>query len=246
MTPAACGAPDGASPDTAGGTGNSGINWSRRSPVGAGILTRVRSLVLARPFGSGVCASGLTSRTAARNASVSRSARASSPVDASLLPGGVRCLAMIVDPIAQGVQRYSIVRKARPASKGACLSILRGRDRGRFPLKQGGADAVGYAPNKEATTPHEGKSARSRRVGKALCWCATVVFDRAGGSVRWGVCGVARLVHSTHYGLRRAPCIRSRARIQWGGPGQTASHGYTALPTRLTRKTRTGSKAVQS
>src|SRR5258706_16208842 len=26
---------------------------------------------------------------------------------------------------------------------GACLSISRGRDRGRFPLRQGGADAVG-------------------------------------------------------------------------------------------------------
>jgi len=46
----------------------------------------------------------------------------------------------------------------------------------------------------------EGKSARSRRVGKER-----------------GVCGVARLVHSIHYGLRRAPCIRS-----------------LSLPTRLT------------
>src|SRR5712672_2872309 len=79
-------------------------------------------------------------------------------------------------------------------SIGACLSILRGRDRGRFPLRQGGADAVGYAPNKEATTPHEGKSARSRRVGKAVCPCATVVPWQANGSVRGGVCGVARLV----------------------------------------------------
>jgi len=26
---------------------------------------------------------------------------------------------------------------------GACLSIPRGRDRGRFPLRQGGADEVG-------------------------------------------------------------------------------------------------------
>src|SRR6266852_9032940 len=72
------------------------------------------------------------------------------------------------------------------------LSISRGRDRGRFPLRQGGADAVGYAPNKEATTPHEGKSARSRRVGKER-----------------GVCGVARLVRGNHHGRRRAPCIRS-------------------------------------
>src|SRR6202030_2184580 len=90
---------------------------------------------------------------------------------------------------------------------GACLSVSRGRDRGRFPLRQGGADAVGYAPNKEATTPHEGKSARSRRVGKER-----------------GVCGVARLVHSIHYGPRRAPCIRS-----------------LSLPTRLTRDTQTDS-----
>src|SRR6266403_844737 len=102
------------------------------------------------------------------------------------------------------------------------MSISRGRDRGRFPLRQGGADAVGWSPNKEATksagsrlerrerggptgrgagapstTPHEGKSARSRRVGRALCSSATIVFGRAGGSVRWGVCGVARLVRST-------------------------------------------------
>src|SRR5258708_5992862 len=95
---------------------------------------------------------------------------------------------------------------------GACLSILRGRDRGRFPLRRGGADAVGSIPNKEATTPHEGKSARSRRVGKER-----------------GVCGVARLVHSTHYGLRRAPCIRS-----------------LSLPTRLTRNTQTGAQSKES
>src|SRR6266849_1282393 len=75
---------------------------------------------------------------------------------------------------------------------GACLSISRGRDRGRFPLRQGGADAVGSIPNKEATTPHEGKSARSRRVGKER-----------------GVCGVARLARGTHHGRRRAHCIRS-------------------------------------
>src|SRR5216684_5419375 len=92
--------------------------------------------------------------------------------------------------------------------QGPCLSISRGRDRGRFPLRHGGADAVGYVPNKEATTPREGKSARSRRVGKER-----------------GVCGVARLVHSTYYGLRRAPCIRS-----------------LSLPTRLTGNTQTGSR----
>src|ERR1700674_2974244 len=90
-------------------------------------------------------------------------------------------------------------------SLGACLSIPRGRDRGRFPLRQGGADAVGCVPNKEATTPHEGKSARSRRGGKAIWSCATVGFNRAIGSESWGVCVVARLVHSIHYGLRRAP-----------------------------------------
>src|SRR6266481_7009438 len=65
-------------------------------------------------------------------------------------------------------------------------------------------------PNKEATTPHEGKSARSRRVGKER-----------------GVCGVARLVHSIHYGPRRAPCIRS-----------------LSLPTRLTWNTQTGSHSM--
>jgi hypothetical protein len=53
----------------------------------------------------------------------------------------------------------------------------------------------------------EAKSARSRRVGLVR-----------------GVCGVARLVRSTHYALRRAPCIRSLAR-----------------PTRLTLNTQTGS-----
>jgi hypothetical protein len=54
---------------------------------------------------------------------------------------------------------------------------------------------------------NEGKSARVRRVGRGR-----------------GVCGVARLVRSTHYGLRRAPCIRS-----------------LSLPTRLTQNTQTGS-----
>src|SRR5579859_4531492 len=79
---------------------------------------------------------------------------------------------------------------------GACLSIPRGRDRGRFPLRQGGADEVGWIPNKEATTPHEGKSARSRRVGKER-----------------GVCGVARLARGTTTGgaarLASAPLHRS-------------------------------------
>src|SRR5580700_1964629 len=79
----------------------------------------------------------------------------------------------------------SVLRNATMGREflGACLSISRGRDRGRFPLRQGGADAVGYAPNKEATTPHEGKSARSRRVGKER-----------------GVCGVARLARGTTTG----------------------------------------------
>src|ERR1035438_856670 len=109
--------------------------------------------------------------------------------------------------------------------KGACLSISRGRDRGRFPRKVGGADAVGSRPNEEATksagsqlerrerggpqgeaqgapstTPHEGKSARVRRVGKDLCSCATVGPWQATGSVRWGVCGVARLARGNHHG----------------------------------------------
>jgi len=39
---------------------------------------------------------------------------------------------------------------------------------------------------------NEGKSVRSRRVGRER-----------------GVCGVARLVRGAHHGLRRAPCIRS-------------------------------------
>jgi len=54
---------------------------------------------------------------------------------------------------------------------------------------------------------NEGKSVRSRRVG----------WER-------GVCGVARLVRSTHYARRRAPCIRSLSQ-----------------PTRLTQNTQTGS-----
>jgi hypothetical protein len=54
---------------------------------------------------------------------------------------------------------------------------------------------------------NEGKSARSLRVG----------WER-------GVCGVARLVRSIHYGRRRAPSIRSLSQ-----------------PTRLTRNTQTGS-----
>jgi hypothetical protein len=72
------------------------------------------------------------------------------------------------------------------------MHIPRGRDRGRFFLRQGGADDVGSIPNEEATTPHEGKSARSRRVGRER-----------------GVCGVARLVRGAHHEPRRAPCIRS-------------------------------------
>src|SRR5476651_1514133 len=80
-------------------------------------------------------------------------------------------------------------------SPGACLSIPRGRDRGRFRLRRGGADAVGSTPNKEATTMHEAKSARSLRVGLVR-----------------GVCGVARLGRSTRYVLRRAPCTRSLAK----------------------------------
>jgi len=68
--------------------------------------------------------------------------------------------------------------------------IPRGRDRGRFRFRRGGADAVGYIPNKEATTMHEAKSARSRRVG----------WERR-------VCGVARLGGGARHRLRRAPCI---------------------------------------
>lgn len=67
----------------------------------------------------------------------------------------------------------------------------RGRDRGGFCFRLGGADAVGLTPNKEATTTPKAQSARSRRVG----------------SVR-SVCGVAWLAHSINYGRRRAPSIR--------------------------------------
>jgi len=58
-------------------------------------------------------------------------------------------------------------------------------------LNRGGADAVGSRPNEEATTTSEGKSARSRRVGKER-----------------GVCGVAGLpVVSATAGAARL-CIR--------------------------------------
>jgi len=90
---------------------------------------------------------------------------------------------------------------------GAYLSTARGRDRGRFFLSRGGADAVGSRPNEEATTTNAGKFARSLWVGRQK-----------------GICGVARLVRSVHYALRRAPCIRSFSR-----------------PTRLTGHTEIGS-----
>src|SRR6202022_4034453 len=92
-------------------------------------------------------------------------------------------------------------RDDAPRSLGACLSIPRGRERGRFFLSRGGADAVGPSSNKEATTTNEEKSARSRRVGRER-----------------GVCGVARLVRGAHHGRRRAPCIRSLSlptRLTW-------------------------------
>jgi hypothetical protein len=74
---------------------------------------------------------------------------------------------------------------------GACLNIPRGLTQGGFRFSRGGADAVGLTPNKEATTMDDAKSATVRRVGRVR-----------------GVCGVARLGRSTHYGRRRAPCIR--------------------------------------
>src|SRR5258705_12081648 len=133
------------------------------------------------------------------------------------------------------------------------MSISRGRDRGRFPLRQGGADAVGWSPNREATksagsrlerrerggptgrgagapstTPHEGKSARSRRVGKAVCSCATVAPWPDNGSVRGGVCGVARLVHSTYYG--QAARLASAPRALSNGVGQVPLHRTDIRP----------------
>src|ERR1700730_9839111 len=65
--------------------------------------------------------------------------------------------------------RKSLASVVGDTNLGVCLSISRGGDRGRVSLRQGGADAVGSRPNEEPTTPHEGNSARSRRVGKALC-----------------------------------------------------------------------------
>ena len=62
--------------------------------------------------------------------------------------------------------------------------------------------------------------------------------------MRGGVCVVARHARGSHHGLRRAPCIRSPRTTQWRGPSPTASHGHTALPTRLTRNTQTGSRVA--
>jgi hypothetical protein len=87
----------------------------------------------------------------------------------------------------------------------------------------------------------EGKSARSRRVGRALCACATVVLDPAIGSVRWGVCGVARLVRGARHGRRRAPCIRAQVRMHAGSAERAVLSTALALPTRLTRNIQTGS-----
>src|SRR5450631_1374392 len=87
---------------------------------------------------------------------------------------------------------YHLTARLGTRALGACLSNPRGRERGIFPLRRGGADEVGSRPNEEVTTTPEGKSARSLRVG----W-------------QKGVCGVARLVRSAHYEARRAPCIRS-------------------------------------
>src|SRR5258707_6975769 len=88
----------------------------------------------------------------------------------------------------------TLKNEANRSIVGACLSIQRDRDRGRFRFRRGGADAVGLDPNEEATTMHEAKSARSRRAGSER-----------------GVCGVARLGRGARHGLRRAPCIRCLA-----------------------------------
>jgi len=87
----------------------------------------------------------------------------------------------------------------------------------------------------------EAKSARSLRVGWGLYLAKWLSEAQAVGSVRWGVCGVARLGRSIHYVLRRAPCIRSRSRIQCSGPSSTAAHDLRSQPTRLTQNTQTGS-----
>ncbi len=85
------------------------------------------------------------------------------------------------------------------------MSNLRGRERGRFPLSRGAADAIGSRPNEEATTTNEGKSARSLRVG----------WER-------GICGVAQLARGARHGRRRAPCIRSLSQ-----PTRLAQNAHT-------------------
>jgi hypothetical protein len=144
-------------------------------------------------------------------------------------------------------QTHGHGRRIEPAATtsinglGACLSIPRGRERGRFPLSRGGADVVGSRPNEEATTTNEGKSARSLRVGWDLYRARWLSQAQAVGSVGWGVCGVARLALELSLGRRRAPCIRSRSRIQCSGPSSTAAHDRKSQPTRLTQITQTGS-----
>src|SRR5258708_38178078 len=73
--------------------------------------------------------------------------------------------------IKQGFADYRTQSAEGNFRLGACLSISRGRDRGRFPLRQGGADEVGARPNEEATTPHEGKSAAVAATGNNQAGC---------------------------------------------------------------------------
>jgi hypothetical protein len=71
---------------------------------------------------------------------------------------------------------------------------------------------------------NEVKSARSLRVGRVR-----------------GVCGVARLVRSTHYGRRRAPGIRAHVRTRARITHHAVLLRALTLPTRLTRNIQTGS-----
>src|ERR1700679_2583780 len=80
-------------PSTAAGSATRGMVSSRFPMADAlGLRRRPRGLGFERPAAAGVCGSGLTSRTAARNALASGSAAAAAV--SMLLRLGERCLAM--------------------------------------------------------------------------------------------------------------------------------------------------------